>query len=176
MRFYLANVSRQDASFNYRLPEHSRPIAQPIRMGQQVQLRGDLNTPQVDSLIEQLHVLGARKAGDYSDVKGVVPFLYSVDAQIKPIDMRNIWGHNRGRMIEVGKEMRAQAAIATNNEIERLSRDEGLPGSLMELEMTVQQEEQTSSGDAQLSEGVIVDTGRKKEKDGGAKGKKRSRS
>lgn len=153
MKFFLANVSRHDRNFNYRLPENVKAITQPVRLGQQVTLVGDHNAPQIDSLVAQVEALGGRRVGEYDDTKGkVVPYLYNVDAAIKVSEMREVMRHNTGQLVLQGKKMREAAAIATSQSIESMA-----PGTLTDLEMSIQEDSNPQAGEKPIAEGVRVD-------------------
>lgn len=153
MIFYLANTSRHDQGFNFRLPENARAMQQPIRIGQQVMLgHRNLGKPDVDYLVEQVSTYGGVRVGDYEKTTGqVVTFIYDVDKEIPRKEIERVMRHNSGQLTLAGKKMREEAAVATSQVIENMT-----PGEVNEVELTIQEETAPAPGEKQIAEGIIV--------------------
>jgi hypothetical protein len=130
MKLYIANCTNQLQTINFRVIEgddrdedyngrrrrsHS---TQNIGMARQEQLAGDLNRPQIDSLIKHLRAYGMHAVEDLARAyarKVYVPMLYSVD---KPVS-HDVWHEamekNKQLQKEQGTRFRREAAIATSH-------------------------------------------------------------
>lgn len=135
MKLYIANCTNQLQTVNFRLiegddrdyDERRRGRAhstQNIGLARQEQLAGELNRPQVDSLIEQLRTYGMHAVEDLDRAyarKVYVPLLYSVD---KPVS-HDVWHEaitkNRQLQKEQGTRFRREAAIATSHGMRNFS-------------------------------------------------------
>lgn len=163
MIFFLANTSRHEQGFNFRLPENPRAMHQNIRIGQQITLgHKNLSMPDVDSLINQVETYGGVKVGDYEATKGkVITFIYNVDKEIPRKEIERVMRHNSGQLTLAGKKMREEAAIATSEVMGNLTARAGAPDILNEVEMTIQEETAPAPGEKQIAEGIIVRDERK---------------
>lgn len=173
MKVYLANTSRHDRVFNCRIPEFTKVLSHPIRIGAQIIVGGkDLNKPQVDALVRQLETYGGVRVGEYAGVAGrVIDFLFDVDKEVPRKEIANVMRHNEGRLVLIGKELRKEAAIAVNSAMESMT-----PGMVNEVELTVQQETEPLPGTEQLAEGVrVVDEKRAHEREQQRGNKKKRR-
>lgn len=130
---YVANVTNQVQLISFRLdydregnPEKDsrfQPAKQQIvDPGRQVILGGrNLHATQVASLIRQLEKYGLTKFDDLDKVgrDQKVPYLYREDLAVPPESMRRIDFHNRMVKTADGKHRREQAAIATNETVQK---------------------------------------------------------
>jgi hypothetical protein len=139
---YVANVTKQIVQFAYRLPERQGVIIQPIPIGGQVKIsplggREDLSTPEIDAILDQHRKYGLIPVGEIDSSK--TPFhgmCYSVDKPISVDKLHRAMTRNEDALEQLGKDIRKEAAIAVNNQIE------GTIGeNLRQLEMSITEEE-----------------------------------
>jgi hypothetical protein len=118
MKLFIANCTKQTQVVMYRVPEHPTPRQQHIGIGQQIQIAGDLNQPQIDSIIAQLSRYGLVRADEVDGRKPFVGLTYSVEKPVKVDRQVNAIEHNDEVLTERGHEIRKNAAVAINNGLE----------------------------------------------------------
>ena len=158
MKLYVGNATRQILDLTCRIPDVVSIYRQKIPVGCQVLVAsGQLNTPQIDAVIDQLAVYGLVRIDEIDRTKPFIGMCYSVD---KPIPNKRLilaMDHNIGVLTERGKTMRKEAAVVTSLAIEKQLREEGL-GNLDSLDVSVVEEARKGGPDnpAPIAEGVIV--------------------
>jgi hypothetical protein len=157
---YIGNISKQVQHFCYRSLERAGIIMQPIPIGGQIRVsptgsKSDLTTPEIDYILEQYGKYGMLPV-DEIDAKQS-PFsglCYSIGKQISPERLKKAMFKKEESLQKFGANIRKEAAIATNNQIEQQI---GAP--LRNLEMSFEEIEPRGgyADDADhLSEGVRV--------------------
>jgi hypothetical protein len=135
MDMYIANATKHAVEFAYRLPERSGVITQRVPIGGQVKLSGDLSTTDIDAVVKQYSKYGLIKADDIDISKGAFTGLcYSVGRAVHVDKIRRAMERNEDVLEELGQQMRKEAAVAANNQIEG---DTGSP--LKTLDMSVRE-------------------------------------
>lgn len=150
MDMFIANCTLQVQDFQYRLPEKDKLFKQSIPIGQQIRVSGDLTTKDIESIVEQHSPYGMVRADEIDRTKTFVGYCWSE----KRIDMARVQRAIEGNklvLVERGKVIRQEAAIAVNNAVE----NEAGNDQLKSLEMTVQ--EDTKDKDREVHETVRVD-------------------
>lgn len=155
MKMYVANATKQKIDFAYRLPEINGARVQQIPIGGQIQLTGELNQLQVDSIIEQFGKYGMISVDEVDRSKAFTGLCYSIDKFVPVSKIMQAVRVNESVLQERGQLIRKESAIAENNRIEQIMQESGIPGELRKLELTVQEEKARDDGD-QFSEGVKV--------------------
>ena len=133
MKMFIANLTHQRQDFHYRLPEDGKIRKQMIEVGEQIQISGDLSTPEVDAIIAQHSIYGLINVTEIDRTQDFAGTCYSVG---KPVDMQRVRyaiAHNQGVLEQRGVELRKEAAVAANNSIEEQH------GGLNALEMTIEE-------------------------------------
>ena len=154
MKIFIANCTKQDNLFAYRIPETAGVKTQAIRMGSQAQIPGELNHIQVEGIIEQHRIYGLVTVEEFERMKVFVPFVASIDRPVKEETIRRVMALNTGVLVKRGQDMRREAALAVNAVIEQGST------AIETLEMSVEEEHQGSFTDRDaMSEGVRVSRG-----------------
>jgi hypothetical protein len=119
MDMYIANATKHALEFAYRLPERTGVITQRIPIGGQVKLSGDFSTADVDAVIDQYQKYGLIKADDIDITKGAfMGVCYSVGRPVSVDKIRRAMERNEDVLEELGQQMRREAAVAANNQIE----------------------------------------------------------
>jgi len=75
VKIFIANCTKQDNLFAYRIPETAGVKTQAIRMGSQAQIPGELNHIQVEGIIEQHRIYGLVTVEEFERMKVFVPFV-----------------------------------------------------------------------------------------------------
>ncbi len=155
---YIANATKQEHTFAYRLPERvGEPILQPIRAGGQVRISGDLNQIQIDAIIEHHRIYGMISVEEAARVKEFAGLCYSIDKPISFEKLTQMVEHNDDVLTERGKKMRAEAAVATNEQLEQQIIENRMPDRLQSLEMSVEEVDRDQRDPTPgLAEGVRV--------------------
>jgi hypothetical protein len=152
MKLFIGNATSQNFNFHYRLPERKSVFQQFIAYGQQIQISGDLSQPEVDAIIQQGSTYGMlaveeidRHATRYHGL------VYSVGKQIASSNIEKLFHANTGVLVNIGRELRKNAAIVENNRLLVNNQQHGLP-NIRETEISIQEEKDSGDG-KQLAEG-----------------------
>jgi hypothetical protein len=157
---FIGNATKQVLHFPYRVPERKGVIVQQIPIGGQIKItpygtNTDLSLPDIDAILHQHAKYGMVNVTDLDTTKE--PFTgicYSIG---KPIPVNKLLAaleKDEIRLEQLGVDMRQQAAVAVNNQIE-----ERIGAPLRGLEMSVAEIEPNSGFkyDAKhVAEGVRV--------------------
>ena len=155
MKLYVANCTHQNRLFTFRLIEQGKGYSsQPIPMGRQEQIGGDLNRPQLDSIVDQHKHYGMRHVEDLAGITYPVPLIYSVDKPVSAKVMEEVVNHNRDLLRKQGSMLRRDAAIATSHGMREYS-----PQAAETMSMSIEEEKTGTmdhGGDQPLSEGFRI--------------------
>lgn len=119
MKLYIANCTHQNQVVFYRVPENPSPRQQHIEIGHQIQISGDLNPIQIESIINQLRPYGMVAVDEIDRTKPFIGMCYAVDKSIKVDFILRAHEHNSKVLTEMGQKYRQEAAVATNNAVEQ---------------------------------------------------------
>lgn len=159
MKMFVANTTRQVVDFNYRLPENNGMRAQKIPVGQQIQLTGDLTTPQIDAVVKHWGRYGLVEVREIDRTKPFIGVCYSIDTPVPVSAIQRALSHNQQVLVDRGRETRKAAAIAESQTLNQSLEDNNLPADLRNLEMSVVEENPAPRGDGEepaINEGVRV--------------------
>lgn len=161
MDLYVANCTRQVHHFQYRMPESNKLLEQHIPIGGQIRVAsGDLNSPAIDGIIAQHAPYGLVRVDDIIRGKSFHGLCYSIGKPIRADRIRGLMDQNNGVLVERGKELRKEAAVAANDILERSLADSGLPEQLRKTEVEVIEEnpeKRPDDGIAPVAEGIRVE-------------------
>ncbi len=151
MKVYVANTTRQVQDFTWRAigAKSVRKIA--IDVGTQQMLPGEWNSEDIAYLEEQHRRYGLVRADEIDRTRDFIGLCFSVDKPIAVDKIRHALTINEAVLMERGKVLRQQAAVAVSNHIEQHAPGAGLTA----LEMTVV-EEPKDGGTPSISEGIRV--------------------
>ena len=153
MRLYVANETRQNIRFYYRLPENDKMFMLPIAIGEQQAIPSDLNPIEMRSVIGQLEKgFGAVQAKDLDRSKFFVGVCYSDDQPIPAKLIERGINNNLIILEKRGELLRKETAVANH-----ALADFGVGGKnrLVGLESTITEVAQRG-GQAKIDETVIV--------------------
>ena len=157
MRVYIGNATKQILTFSYR-PAGRGIRSQSVPIGGQVLLSGDLTTEEVDAALSQNEKYGLVNVKEIDRTKAFIGICYSLDKEISLSYLQRALDQNHQVLVDRGKEIRTNAAIAVNQGLEAELADNQL-GGLSNLEMSVvEQDSPSRSVDAgpMVAEGVRV--------------------
>lgn len=139
MKLYIGNATSQNFDFHYRLPENPRVLNRFIPMGEQVLITGDLSTPEIEAVVKQGATYGMISVDEVDRRSSLYRGLcYSIGKPISSSKIEKLFHANTGVLIDLGRELRKNAAIVENNRMLRQAREHELV--LKEMEMSVQEE------------------------------------
>lgn len=153
MKLFIGNATSQNFNFHYRLPERTSVTQQFIAMGEQVQIIGDLSQMDIDAIIKQGNTYGMLSVEEIDRNSTKYHGLcYSIGKEISSSKIEKLFVANTGVLVEMGRELRKNAAIVENSRLLRNNQEMGLP-NIRGTEMSIQQEQKDSDTGQQLSEG-----------------------
>lgn len=132
MKLYISNCTQQVQDFVYRLPETSGTRTQRIDIGGQIIVSGDLNPTQIDSILDQHAKYGLVSVDEVDRTRPFIGLCFSVDKPVIMDKVRRAMEHNTTVLNDRGRQLREEAAIFVNNQI-----NDGTNGALSSLEMSV---------------------------------------
>ena len=115
---FIGNATKQILQFAYRLPERKQIITQTVPIWSQVELTVDCSQPDIDAIMDQWSKYGLVNVTEMGVVKGFEGYLISIGKPISGTTLKDATDLVREVLIERGKEMRADAAVAMINTIE----------------------------------------------------------
>ena len=155
MKLYVANCSKAHRHlFVYRVIEGRDTITQVIEAGGQTQISGDHTAEGIDYIVSQHRLYGITAVDQIDRTRPYFGLAYSIDKPISADKLQRAIAHNDEALVQLGKEMRAGAAVTTNANAEQFSTDNRLPG-IQNLEMTVV-EERRDGLTPDVNEGIRV--------------------
>lgn len=149
-KLFVANTTFQNVDFQYRLRESLKIYQQMIPIGGQIQISGDLSTPDIDYVVHQHAMYGMVRVDEIDRTKPFIGLCYDVDRRIDVEKMRRALAHNQEVLADRGKTIRQEAAMAVESAVE--GQNVGLTG----VEFTIE-EEAKDGKDKEVSETIRVD-------------------
>lgn len=161
MRLYIANATKQVHDFIYRLPESPNAHKQQIEIGGQIVLAQELNSLDIDAVIEQHALYGLVKADEIDRARAFTGMCYSVDKPVSLPNIQKLFLVNHNALLERGQEIRKAAAVAVESQLQNnLGENAGL--GAVEMSVVEETSGSTRSGiddqnaSAPIAEGVRV--------------------
>jgi hypothetical protein len=140
MKIYIANATNQVISFLYRLPEQTGVRHQHIPVGSQIRLPEDITPEMLDSILDQHTRYGLISVDEVQNVQEFKGTCYSVDKPVPAMKIEMLMDHNRDELVELGKRLRQEAALTSNDVLENELQESGRPEILRNLEISVVEE------------------------------------
>ena len=143
MDLYIANATRQNIEFHYRMLAVKRDTAYilPVMIGRQERIPFDLAQTDVDHLVKQLHDgWGAVPHDQIDRTREFVGLSYSIDKPITASRIEQSVEHNIAVLEERGKEFRKQTAVAASAVIDTAASNVGARLLEMDAVLTVEPE------------------------------------
>lgn len=157
MDMFVANATKMEYDFVYRVPESSGLRSQKIPVGGQVKLSGNLSVADIDSIIEQQSRYGMIAADAIDRSKDFSGLCYSVDKPVQSPKIERLMHHNTRELVKMGQKIRQEAAISSSNVLENQLDESGRPEALRNFEMSVVEENHDDRDEnPAIAEGIRV--------------------
>jgi hypothetical protein len=156
MRLFIGNVTPQNHVLMYRMPESDKIVQRPIQAGTQIEIGGELGPEVVDSIVAQHAPYGMIPVSEMTRVKRFHGLCYSIDKPIPRDKLTYLRDHNMGELEAQGRELRRTAAIAGNEFMETMLRENDRPERIEEFDLFVQEDRDADSPLPQISEKIVV--------------------
>jgi hypothetical protein len=155
---YIANAKKQDHLFEFRLAGQKTPRRYPIPALTQVNVAGrnGLTGMEIEQIVKQHRKYGLVPVSEIDHTKPYIGLVYSTDKPISIANLQFAVHHNNEVLVDVGREIRKAAAIATNTVLENSPELKRMGAGIEELEMTVIEQETKSNPEPTMAEGVVV--------------------
>ena len=142
-KMYVVNATQQIRQFTFWLKGAPRALVQEVPIGGQTLVAGrELSVTDIEHVIQQHAPYGLVEVSEALRSRGTFDGVaYSLDKPVPYDRIVDLVDRYNGVMNERGKELRAAAAIATNDYIETNLRENGVPARLQTLEQTVEEVE-----------------------------------
>jgi len=174
-KLYIANCTKHDQIVFFRLDFDQEgksvtqigkmPKQQDIPRGRQRQIGGDQPMPTIDSIVEQLRPFGLIGVADVARMTKMAAYVFDVDRPVSAEVMRRVHAFNDGVAVMAGKVRRQQAAVAVNDQVQKLvdqlaaAANVPLPEPLDTGKPAVEFEqiEQSENGEKRIEEAYVID-------------------
>lgn len=168
MKLFVANLSKHNFHFTYRLPER-QVIAMDIPIGFQKQIGGDMESADIQRIVGHYAKYGMLPAREIPNLRQWTALCYSVDA---PVDLDTFYeGYERNdaELTARSEETRAETAVAISAQTSQVL---DTPIHRTEVEMI----EQTAGSTPRVASGIEVVTEGTRPRHEAAQQKRRGRS
>ena len=162
---YVANATKYVHNFTYNIRGRAGATVQSIPMGGQVELSGDLTPDDIEGIVLQQTPYGFCSLSEVESnttLKKFSGIFYSIGKPIPAEKIRRAMERFTGKLVELGKEIRKEAAVALNNQItNEIIGEDNTTMSLTNLEMTIEEQPPAAGmaeGQSLLEEGIRVST------------------
>lgn len=157
MKLYIANCSKQNQEFVYRVIETSGARVQQIPIGGQVQLTGELSAPQIDSIVRHHATYGLLRHDEIDRSREFVGLVYCVDRPVTAAMIERVNRHNTNILEARGKVIRQNTAVAQNQQLETSLLEADRQETLKAMDVTIVEEKpDPRSETAPIAEGIRV--------------------
>lgn len=162
-RLYIANLSRQDHDFWYRVPAEEGFVKQAqfrkIHKGTQQQIHNEAPRVVLEAIVEQHRQYGLIEASEVTKTKDFVGLCFSFDQPVNLDQMNYGVDHNSGVLYDRGVRNREEAALAADQAFETTLVDAQhrgeIRGSTMVKKLHVETLEESDA--PKFGEGITVD-------------------
>lgn len=158
-KLYIANATQQIHQFNYWLPGMPRHFTQEIQIGSQIQVAGrDLTQEAVDQVLAAHRKYGLISVSEALSGKSrFYGLCYAIDKPVRLDVLHELVNRYRGILVDQGRRLREEAAVATDAYINDQMLQNQVPGRLDRLEMSVEEVSRDQRDESpEVSEGVRV--------------------
>ena len=151
MKLFVANMTKMQHDFLYRVPESQRVHRQMIPAGSQVQVHRDDTLAVLEAIVAQHSRYGLKPAHEVLNRKGYTGLCYSIDAPIAVDTFMVAQEQNDDALAEQGLERRRHEAAAIHD---RMGAPEA--GELQGMELEVVEVPKQLGGDVNVNETIAV--------------------
>jgi len=157
---YIGNATKQNMIFAYAVRRETGELhvrSQPIPVGNQVKVSGNLSQDDIDAIIVQHAKYGMVPADTIDRARAFHGTCYSIGKPITAARLTYLIEYNMAQLVDQGIEIRRANAVAQNLNVIKALDEAGRQESLNALRITVQQEKADPNNTVpQMSEGLIV--------------------
>lgn len=146
MNLFIANCSKQNLEFTYRLPGSMQVVRMPIEAGKQVNI-SNLKQPDLDAIIKQHAKYGLVHAKEAAGKQQFAGYAYSVD---KPVTLNQITDkmeHNVDVAVDRANDMRAATTLATAEALQEDAAKIGVEVGDVSVEVREEMKNPSDSGE-----------------------------
>jgi len=111
-KVYVANVTAQNHTINFSIPDSRKPMSITIPMGSQ-KFVGEMAAPAIDAMLDQLGPYGLVELGQELK-REKVTYIFNVGSPIPASAIQKLYDRNRGILTDEGKKRRIENAVAAN--------------------------------------------------------------
>ena len=154
MKMYIANCTTANQDFQARIPE-AGVVRQLIPSGEQILIPTDLNTLQIEAIVQQHAPYGLININEIERTNNFTGQVYSLDKKVDMDRVRRVLEKNFSVLDARGKKIRQEAAVAVNDAVERQVQNTGAHSTIREMEFSVQEVEKNGV-DTQVNESITV--------------------
>jgi hypothetical protein len=143
VRLFVGNASKQHVDFIYTVRDLSGQLhrrTQNIGVGEQVAISGELEQSQVDMIIQHHAPYGFVAVTEVDYVRDYMALCYSIGKPIPFEKLRELMINNTAILQLRGREIRKEAAVAGNEQLEASLAEAGRPERLNQLETSIVEE------------------------------------
>lgn len=177
MKLFIANCTKQNIDFQYRLPESARIFQRLINIGQQERIHSDnLTVEEIDHIVKQHAPYGLVRVDEIDRTKSFIGMCYSIDKEVNMQRVMSALAHNDDVLEERGRITRQESAVALNNSLEQATQGQA---KLHHTEVAIQEETPKGTPDTErqrLDETVNVSRANPQQTTQGQRGSRRNRS
>jgi hypothetical protein len=155
MKMYVGNCTQQLQDFVYRVPEQTSPRRQTIGIGEQILVSGDLSQRDLDYILEQHGKYGLIRVDEIDRTRPFIGMCWS-DKPIPDKRMMYAIEHNADVLVDRGRTIRTEAALAVSSYAENQHAQSGLPGSIRQVETQAVEQATAKNPNPTFAEGVRV--------------------
>lgn len=156
MDLWIGNATRQIYHFNYKMLEVAQPRSLRLEPGRQDRIR-DLTKEDLDYIVKCHSIYGLIPQEEIDRNREFHGTCYAIDKPISAQRFEYLMDYNLSQLIEQGREIRKQNAVAQTMTINQHLTESGRPERVQAMDMTVQQERQDPNNDVpQMSVGISV--------------------
>lgn len=116
-RLFIANCTKQDCDFNFRLPENRKLIQVRIPKGCQSTILGELQDTDIAAITRQHSRYGLIHVDEAKKVKAFAGLCWS-NKEIPAKLMQGLYDHNQEALEQKGEEQRKEAAVVVKASID----------------------------------------------------------
>ena len=150
MDLFIANTTKQDHDFIFRIPESKRTYHQMIRAGQQTKVHTGTKVA-IDSIVDQHARYGLKPAAEVLNGRGFVGLCYSTDVPVKMDTFMVAYEQNDEALIADNLDRRKNEAAAIHSNMASHN-----PDALQGVELEVVEIPKTIGGDVNVNNTISV--------------------
>lgn len=159
MKLYIANCTKHELDFQYRVPETGKLQQQHIPVGRQIMVHKDAAKHELESIITQHEAYGLVPARDVKRAQAFVGMCYSFD---EPVNMELVMvahEHNDDMLEKQGNEIRKETLVSIDHTLRTDAQERG--GSVSEVAIDIDEVTKPGQGDG-FSQTLTTDDSRKR--------------